>query len=217
MSGAGWNLKNGEMTSNVDVKKALSNFFSKKNKMNNLYKLLLFESILKLEKKKGDLFYEVVIIFSELYFNYKKDFLLNICLYNGRSRKSKADILVEEILKNTKCDYKNIEENVKINYILEIKKILKKNVIGAFYQSLARFPYTFDLDLEILDLNYELKKMVDQNKDLFEELIFLRIIEFFKISEKDKTILEKEMLKKEILYYRQDLYICIQKNIDDLL
>lgn len=216
MSEAGWNLKNGEMDLNNNYKEALSKFFSKKNKMNNFYKILLFKSLLKIEKTKGDVFNELVIIFSELYFNYKKDFPINICLYNGRSKDSAMDILVENFFRMEEVEYKNILEKQKVKYILEVKKIMKKNVIGSFYKSLNKLPYTFDLNLEVLNINYEFKEFIDQNKEIFEKLIFLRIIEFIKISEKDQSIFEKEMIKKRILYYKQDLYINIQKIIDEL-
>lgn len=216
MSGAGWNLKSGEMNINADLKKSLSYFFSKKNKMNNFYKLLLFKSILEQDGESEDVFYETVITFAEMYFNYKKEFSINICLYNGRSKKTAADILVEKILITKNSDYKNLNEEIKVEYILEIKKILKNNVIGAFYKSLNEVPYTFDLSLDILKLNNNFKEFINQNKKIFENLIFLRLIEFLKISEKDDIILEKEMVKKEILYYKQDLYIHIQNIIDTL-
>ena len=87
MDRAGWNLKSGEMDINADLKKSLSYFFSKKNKMNNFYKLLLFKSILEQDGESEDVFYEIVITFAEMYFNYKKEFSINICLYNGRSKK----------------------------------------------------------------------------------------------------------------------------------
>lgn len=216
MSEAGWNLKNGKMDLNNNYKEALSKFFSKNNKMNNFYKILLFKSLLEIEKTKGNVFNELVIIFSELYFNYKKDFPINICLYNGRSKDSAMDILIENFFRMEEVEYKNILEKQKVEYILEVKKIMKKNVIGAFYKSLNKLPYTFDLNLEVLNINYEFKEFIDQNKEIFEKLIFLRIIEFIKISEKDRSILEKEMIKKRILYYKQDLYINIQKIIDEL-
>ncbi|MGL5981971.1 MAG: hypothetical protein ACRCZR_01475, partial [Cetobacterium sp.] len=63
MSGAGWNLKNGEMNPNSDLKEAISNFFSKKNAMNNFYKLLLFKALMEIEDLAGDIFYESSIYF----------------------------------------------------------------------------------------------------------------------------------------------------------
>lgn len=216
MNGAGWSLKSGEMNIDTDLKKSLSDFFSKKNKMNNFYKLLLFKSILKCDGKNEDIFYEIVVTFAEVYFNYKKEFPINICLYNGRSKQTAADILVEKILRTENFDYENMNEEIKVEYVLEIKKILKNNVIGAFYKSLNELPYTFDLSLDILKLNNNFKEVINQNKEVFENLIFLRLIEFLKISEKDEDALEKEMIRKGISYYKQDLYIHIQKIIDTL-
>ncbi|MBC2853452.1 hypothetical protein [Cetobacterium sp. 2G large] len=77
MNGAGWNLKEGEINSSIEFEHAITNFFSKKNRMNNLYKLLLFQAILNIENRVNqDVFYEVAIEFAELYFEYKKTYEL---------------------------------------------------------------------------------------------------------------------------------------------
>ncbi|MGL6025169.1 MAG: hypothetical protein ACRC0F_11215 [Cetobacterium sp.] len=216
MSGAGWNLKNGEMNPNSDLKEAISNFFSKKNAMNNFYKLLLFKALMEIEDLAGDIFYESSIYFAELYFNYKKNYPITINKYNGKSKISAADALVENFYKKGIYEYENLILDEKVKYILEIKKILKTNVIGAFYKSLNELAYSFDIKSEKMILNFEFKAFLDNNKDILNDLIYLRIIEFIKVSEKDEKKLEQQMIKNNILDYKQNFYIQIQKMIDIL-
>lgn len=216
MSGAGWNLKNGEMNPNSDLKEAISNFFSKKNAMNNFYKLLLFKALMEIEDLAGDIFYESSIYFAELYFNYKKNYPITINKYNGKSKISAADALVENFYKKGIYEYENLILDEKVKYILEIKKILKTNVIGAFYKSLNELPYSFDIKSEKMILNFEFKDFLDNNKEILNDLIYLRIIEFIKVSEKDEKKLEQQMIKNNILDYKQNFYIQIQKMVDIL-
>ncbi|MGL5357059.1 MAG: hypothetical protein ACRDAQ_11060 [Cetobacterium sp.] len=216
MSGAGWNLKNGEMNPNSDLKEAISNFFSKKNAMNNFYKLLLFKALMEIEDLTGDIFYESSIYFAELYFNYKKDYPITINKYNGKSKISAADTLIENFYKKEIYEYENLILDEKVKYILEIKKILKTNVIGAFYKSLNELPYSFDIKSEKMILNFEFKDFLDNNKEILNDLIYLRIIEFIKVSEKDEKKLEQQMIKNNILDYKQNFYIQIQKMVDIL-
>lgn len=214
MSGAGWNLKEGEINSSIEFEHAITNFFSKKNRMNNLYKLLLFQAILNIENRVNqDVFYEVAIEFAELYFEYKKTYELNMTIYNGRSEQSTVDILIQNLFKKNIRNYKKILEQDKIDYIYSIKQVLKTNVIGALYKSLNEIPYSFNIKLENLELNNNFKNFLDNNKKILNILIFYRIIEFFKISEKDEKILKKEMEKNNILNYKEDFYLEIQEEI----
>ena len=214
MNGAGWNLKEGEINSSIEFEHAITNFFSKKNRMNNLYKLLLFQAILNIENRVNqDVFYEVAIEFAELYFEYKKTYELNMTIYNGRSEQSAVDVLIQNLFKKNIQNYKTILDQDKIDYIYSIKKVLKTNVIGALYKSLNEIPYSFNIKLENLELNNNFKNFLDNNKKILNTLIFSRMIEFFKISEKDKNILIKEMEKNNILNYKEDFYLEIQEEI----
>lgn len=182
--------------------------------MNNLYKLLLFQAILNIENRVNqDVFYEVAIEFAELYFEYKKTYELNMTIYNGRSEQSTVDILIQNLFKKNIRNYKKILEQDKIDYIYSIKQVLKTNVIGALYKSLNEIPYSFNIKLENLELNNNFKNFLDNNKKILNILIFYRIIEFFKISEKDEKILKKEMEKNNILNYKEDFYLEIQEEI----
>ena len=214
MSGAGWNLKEGEVNLLIEFEDAITNFFSKKNRMNNLYKLLLFQAIINIENRENqDVFYEVVIEFAELYFEYKKTYELNMTIYNGRSQQSVVDILIQNLFKKNIQNYKTILEQDKIDYIYSIKEVLKTNVIGALYKSLNEIPYSFNIRLENLELNNNFKNFLDDNKKILNTLIFYRMIEFFKISERNKNILIKEMEKNSILNYEEDFYLKIQDEI----
>lgn len=214
MNGAGWNLKEGEINSSIEFEYAITNFFSKKNRMNNLYKLLLFQAILNIENRVNqDVFYEVAIEFAELYFEYKKTYELNMTIYNGRSEQSAVDVLIQNLFKKNIQNYKTILDQDKIDYIYSIKKVLKTNVIGALYKSLNEIPYSFNIKLENLELNNNFKNFLDNNKKILNTLIFSRMIEFFKISEKDKNILIKEMEKNNILNCEEDFYLKIQDEI----
>lgn len=214
MSGAGWNLKEGEINSSIEFEHAITNFFSKKNRMNNLYKLLLFQAILNIENRVNqDVFYEVAIEFAELYFKYKKTYELNMTIYNGRSEQSAVDILIQNLFKKNIENYKTILEQDKIDYIYSIKEVLKTNVIGAMYKSLNEVPYSFNIKLEKLELNNNFKYFLDSNKGILQNLIFYRMVEFFKISEKNEKILKKEMEKNNILNYKEDFYLEIQEEI----
>lgn len=214
MNGAGWNLKEGEINSSIEFEHAITNFFSKKNRMNNLYKLLLFQAILNIENRVNqDVFYEVAIEFAELYFEYKKTYELNMTIYNGRSEQSAVDVLIQNLFKKNIQNYKTILDQDKIDYIYSIKKVLKTNVIGALYKSLNEIPYSFNIKLENLELNNNFKNFLDNNKKILNTLIFSRMIEFFKISEKDKNILIKEMEKNNILNCEEDFYLKIQDEI----
>lgn len=214
MSGAGWNLKEGEVNLLIEFEDAITNFFSKKNRMNNLYKLLLFQAIINIENRENqDVLYEVVIEFAELYFEYKKTYELNMTIYNGRSQQSVVDILIQNLFKKNIQNYKTILEQDKIDYIYSIKEVLKTNVIGALYKSLNEIPYSFNIRLENLELNNNFKNFLDDNKKILNTLIFYRMIEFFKISERNKNILIKEMEKNSILNYEEDFYLKIQDEI----
>ena len=53
---------------------------------------------------------------------------------------------------------------------------------------------------------------MDKNKSKIEDIIDLRIIEFFKISEKDEKVLSKALN----FNYKQDYYIQINNLLKDL-
>ena len=212
MSGAGWSLKKGEMDTNVDYSEAMFQFFSKNNIMKNLYKLLLLKSILMLDTSEENILYDISIHFAELYFLYKTTYPISITIFNGISKKSTLDIKVEEIFNNGIYDYKKIPIEDKINYIEETKQVLKRNVIGAFYTSFKKVPYSFDINLEFIKLNTNFKIFLDKNKSKIEDIIDLRIIEFFKISEKDEKVLSKALN----FNYKQDYYIQINNLLKDL-
>lgn len=180
MGEAGWNLKSGEIYSTIDYKDAIVHFFSKGNIMKNLYKLLLFKAILEMNVAKTDIFYRISINFSKLYFNYKVKYPINMTIYNGRSKKSSVDVEIEKIFENKIFNYDEIPDNEKLDYICEIQKILKRNVIGAFYTSLKKIPYSFDIKSEEIVLNVKFKEFIDKNKNQLEEILELRIIEFYK-------------------------------------
>ncbi|MGL5638783.1 MAG: hypothetical protein ACRCW7_05510 [Cetobacterium sp.] len=213
MAGAGWSLKSGKININSSVETAIYKFFSKGNQMQNLYKLLLLQSLIDIEEVSGEVFNEVAIGFSEIYFNYKAEYKLNMTIYNGRSKKSDMDILIEKFHKEKIYNYTMIPIEEKVDYIISVREILKKNVIGAFYKSLNELPYEFNTKEEILIINSDFKKFLDKNKDSIENLIFYRSVEFFKISEKDEGILNREMTKKGILDYKQNFYIQIENMI----
>lgn len=216
MSGAGWNLKIGEMNIYVDYQEALIHFFSKGNIMKNLYKLLLLKSILEIEETKDNVLYNVAINFAELYFLYKTKYPVNITIYNGVSEKSTLDVKVEEIYAEKIYDYEKISVKDKELYINEAREVLKKNVIGAFYTSLKKVPYSFDIKYENLKLNRDFKRFLDRNRENLEEIIELRIIEFLKISEKNKEVLEN-ILGSKGFSKETDYYVEINKRIHELV
>ncbi|MGL5935016.1 MAG: hypothetical protein ACRCZI_05280 [Cetobacterium sp.] len=213
MAGAGWNLKSGEINVNSSVETAIYNFFSKGNQMKNLYKLLLLQSLSDIEESQGEVFNEVAIAFSEIYFNYKTDYKLNMTIYNGRSKNSDMDILIEEFHKNEIYNYSMISIEERVEYIISVREVLKKNVIGALYKSLNELPYEFNTKEEILIINSDFKNFLDKNKDTIESLIFYRSVEFLKVSEKDQEVLNREMTKKGISNYKQNFYIQIENMI----
>lgn len=216
MGEAGWNLKKGEIYLNIDYKDAIVHFFSKGNIMKNLYKLLLFKAILEINGAKTDIFYRISINFSKLYFNYKVKYPINMTIYNGRSKKSSVDIEIEKIFQNKIFNYDEIPDNEKIDYICEIQKILKRNVIGAFYTSLKKIPYSFDIKSEEIVLNVKFKEFIDKNKKQLEEILELRIIEFLKVSEENREILSEALEKEGITNYKQDYYIQINNLIEEI-
>lgn len=216
MGEAGWNLKKGEIYLNIDYKDAIVHFFSKGNIMKNLYKLLLFKAILEINGAKTDIFYRISINFSKLYFNYKVKYPINMTIYNGRSKKSSVDIEIEKIFQNKIFNYDEIPDNEKIDYICEIQKILKRNVIGAFYTSLKKIPYSFDIKSEEIVLNVKFKEFIDKNKNQLEEILELRIIEFLKVSEENREILSEALEKEGITNYKQDYYIQINNLIEEI-
>lgn len=216
MGEAGWNLKSGEIYSTIDYKDAIVHFFSKGNIMKNLYKLLLFKAILEMNVTKTDIFYRISINFSKLYFNYKVKYPINMTIYNGRSKKSSVDIEIEKIFENKIFNYDEIPDNEKLDYICEIQKILKRNVIGAFYTSLKKIPYSFDIKSEEIVLNVKFKEFIDKNKNQLEEILELRIIEFLKVSEENREILSEALEREGITNYKQDYYIQINNLIEEI-
>ena len=216
MGEAGWNLKRGEIYLTIDYKDAIVHFFSKGNIMKNLYKLLLFKAILEMNVAKTDIFYRISINFSKLYFNYKVKYPINMTIYNGRSKKSSVDIEIEKIFKNKIFNYDEIPDKEKIDYICEIQKILKRNVIGAFYTSLKKIPYSFDIKSEEIVLNVKFKEFIDKNKNQLEEILELRIIEFLKVSEENREILSEALEREGITNYKQDYYIQINNLIEEI-
>lgn len=215
MTGAGWNLKTGEINTSINYQEAITHFFSKRNIMKNLYKLLLFKSILEINKTENNILYDIVIKFAELYFLYKKEYPIDITIYNGNSEKSTLDIKVEEIYYSKIYEYEKISDENKFLYVNEAKQVLKRNVIGAFYTSLKKIPYSFDLSFEYIKLNINFKTFLDRNKEKLEEIIELRMIEFFKVSEKDEEKLEK-LLKTKGFSIGEDFYIKINDLITNL-
>ncbi|MGL5051630.1 MAG: hypothetical protein ACRC6A_12930 [Fusobacteriaceae bacterium] len=211
MTGAGWNLKKGEVNPNNVIETAIYHFFSKGNQMQNLYKLSLFKSLIDIEELEGDVFNEIAVCFSEIYFNYKKEYPINIVIYNGRSKKSTMDILIEKFYKEGIYSYEKIPIDERIDYIILVRKVLKTNVTGAFYKSLKELPYNFNIKEETLILNIRFKEFINKNKNLLEKIIQYRIIEFLKVSEKDK-----DKLKREIPNYEQDFYIQIKDMLNIL-
>ena len=209
MGEAGWNLKSGEIYSTIDYKDAIVHFFSKGNIMKNLYKLLLFKAILEMNVAKTDIFYRISINFSKLYFNYKVKYPINMTIYNGRSKKSSVDVEIEKIFENKIFNYDEIPDN-------EIQKILKRNVIGAFYTSLKKIPYSFDIKSEEIVLNVKFKEFIDKNKNQLEEILELRIIEFLKVSEENREILSEALEREGITNYKQDYYIQINNLIEEI-
>ncbi|MGL5965568.1 MAG: hypothetical protein ACRCZR_02380 [Cetobacterium sp.] len=213
MTGAGWSLKSGEINPNNDIEIAIYHFFSKGNQMQNLYKLLLFKSLIEIEdlNENENVFNEIAICFSEIYFNCKREYPVNIAVYNGRSKKSSMDLLIENFYKEGIYNFETIPIDKRIDYIILVRKILKTNVVGAFYKSLKELPYSFNIKEEILILNVKFKEFIDGNKNILEKIIQYRILEFLKISEKDT-----DKLKREIPNYEQDFYIEIKDMINIL-
>ncbi|MGL6120131.1 MAG: hypothetical protein ACRC0V_06445, partial [Fusobacteriaceae bacterium] len=78
-------------------------------------------------------------------------------------------------------------------------------------KSLKELPYNFNIKEETVILNVKFKEFIDKNKDLLEKIIQYRIIEFLKISEKDKN-----KLKREVPNYEQDFYIQIKDMLNIL-
>ena len=135
-----------------------------------------------------------------------------------RKQKIKTlDSKIEELYKKEVFCFNELKIEDKINYINDVKEVLKKNVIGAFYTSLKRIPYSFNNDLEILVLNLNFKNFLNKNKEKLEQIIDLRIFEFLKISEKDEEKLFTIFKQEKILNYKQNFYNQINYLIDELI
>lgn len=218
MCKAGWELKEGKIVINksLEYKDFIKDFMSKKNIMKNLYKLLIFKAIINL-KNLGNLNYfnEIAYEFAKEYFDIKHKYKLNMCIYNGKSKKSTADTIIDSFVsKGIKFENLNLMEKNMI--VSAFKELMKKNVIGAVYKSFKGSLYSFNIKKEELYLNTSFKRYLDNNREVLYEIINYRMIEFFKISEKNKQILESELKKYQEYYINTSLYEIISFKIGQI-
>lgn len=216
----GWNLKEGEVQDIISIKVAISSFFLEKGKMLNLYKLSLMKALIEVAKDskilEEEIFYRLVIKFSEIYLKYKKQLYINTTIFNGKSSESELDKIILELDILEKENFEIIDDELKVSYILKSKELMKKNVIGALYVSLKNIPYTFDKKNENIYLNEKFKIFIIKNEEIINKLIKYRMIEFLKKSEKDKKILKKNLCEIGIENIEIDYYKIISQQLEKL-
>lgn len=216
----GWNLKEGEVQDIISIKVAISSFFLEKGKMLNLYKLSLMKALIEVAKDskilEEEIFYRLVIKFSEIYLKYKKQLYINTTIFNGKSSESELDKIILELDILEKENFEIIDDQLKVSYILKSKELMKKNVIGALYVSLKNIPYTFDKKNENIYLNEKFKIFIIKNEEIINKLIKYRMIEFLKKSEKDKKILKKNLCEIGIENIEIDYYKIISQQLEKL-
>lgn len=216
----GWDLKEGEILkkdlNNEEMIDLFYNFFQKKTKMNNLYKLFLLKSVLEYsELQKENIFKEINYNFGKNYW----DFIINnreinTTMFNGYSTKSAQEITVMNLKKKILLEFlKNFEKIplvLKNHYLNETKINIKVNVIGAIYGDFKGTIYSFNKKENTIILNENLRKFMFKNKKILFELIDYRMIEFLKLVNKKSDLKDLNILKKYSRNIEDDFY----KNID---
>jgi len=188
---SGWSLKEGSikkiLLDDNELWEKHKKFFSKKTVMKNLYKITLYEAILEssLKDEKTNVLNIIAEKFAEKYWDFKNINKFKITMYNGRSYKSSQEINIENIRKkynliNKSIIFENLIDYAKQDYIIQTKKVLKTNVLGALYNDFDGTIYRFDKKEEVLVLNKCFVCFFKKNFRELKTLIKYRKIELLK-------------------------------------
>lgn len=213
---AGWNLNEGNINYSINSKDAISNFLLRKGGMRNLYKLTLMKALVQVSKESPldeDIFYKLAISFSQIYLELKNKLSVNTTIYNGRSKFSTQDEILPKI---NNMNFYNLSDDLKAEYVCFTKNLIKRNVLGALYKDLKEVAYKFDKKKETVYLNKNFKKFLIQHEKVINELINYRIIEFLKVSEKDKEKLKSNLNKIGISSIETDHYKIIKLKLNEI-
>ncbi|WP_426709756.1 hypothetical protein [Cetobacterium sp. SF1] len=225
---AGWNLKASEgnqweeILSNEEIIDKLQSFFSKKTTMKNLYKLTLLESLTIVSSTSKNcfknIFFEVLKVFGEIYWELERTIKIKKTIYNGYSEISDQEKLIREIKEThflkENIKYEELNELIKNDYIEKTTIILKKNVLGALYNDFEGYIYFFDKKEEKLILNPSFLIYFKNNKNFIKRIISLRTVEFLKISKEYKNNLgELNFIVQDIEVnknYYEDIFMLLE-------
>jgi hypothetical protein len=210
---AGWDLKEGKLSDEIVSEEKfweIINSILENNKNTNIYKPILFQSLVSIFLKEKKEFINLDILAEEFYFLYKKIYLVNqdslfYCKFNGKSKNTSMDLLMDK-------------KNGNVNSL--VKKILKTNVIGALYKDSENFLYSFDLKKEEIKINKKVFEKIEMNK---EEIFILNIFKIIKLiltfnkikEDKEKISIAYKYFKKiEGLSYNNFIKLSELINID---
>lgn len=201
---AGWDLKKGlikrSSIKNNEILNEIEKFLSKKTVMKNLYKIFLLRSLitvsLNIEDSDLNVFKEINYQFAKEnwdFFNQVKD-NISVAIYNGKNIKSAQQLNIEYIkekyfLLDEEFQFLNLK--IKEEYLELTSKVLKTNVIGALYFNFDESIYEFDLKKEELRINKDYYLFFREKNELLKIILKYKTIEFLKITEKNKKVLEK--------------------------
>lgn len=219
----GWDLKEGEILkkdlNNEEMIDLFYNFFQKKTKMNNLYKLFLLKSVLECsEFQEENLFEKIYHNFGKNYWNFTTKVNFNINTSRGKITTQKKIIL--DIKNTIGINFSNhFNENLdflKQQYLNDTKKNLKTYVVGALYGDFKGIIYSFNKKENIIILNENLREFMFKNKKILFELIDYKIIEFLKLVNKKSDLENLKILNDYHLNIENDLYEKIDLIFSDL-
>lgn len=215
---SGWNLEKSEgdkwekLYLDEEILDMLQNFFSKKTRMLNLYKLVLLKSIIeesfKTKKLEENIFENILEYFGKFYWKFNKEIKVNKTIYNGKSKISSLEKWIKEFKELYKINdekyYEELGGNLKEIYLEETKVILKKHVLGALYKDFLETIYYFNKSEETIILNTTYLIFFKNNYKLINRFIKYHMYEFLKITNiKLDEFFQVEESKEDINYYEK--------------
>ena len=177
---AGWQIKSGKLTkqslSEEEYWRVFNSFF-RNGKKRNTYKFGLLKSILdnslnyeKINNKYYLTYRNIFIKFTENYWNLVVKYNLCQMRKDGKSEKSKIEIILEKEVDNDLINYESLAPNEKEKIINDVEKECKQYVLGALYEDLEGCIYEFDLKKEGIYLSNDAFNFIFKYKPELENL-----------------------------------------------
>lgn len=196
---AGWQIKSGELINNSlkeeEYWRVINNFF-RNGKKRNTYKFGLFKSILdnalnyeKVNNKYYLTYKNIFIKFTENYWNLIVKYGLCQMRKDGKSEKSKIELILEGEVDNNLISFESISSEKKEKITKQVEKECKQYVLGALYEDLEGSVYEFDLKKEGIYLSEGAFNFIFKYKPELENLNYYYWAKFLEeVNDENLTI-----------------------------